>query len=137
MNPHIVAILKRDEGVKLFPYQDTVGKWTIGVGRNLDDIGLSMDEVEYLLGNDLKRTEMEARRFPWYAGLDDVRKAVVLSMIFNLGPTRFRGFANTIKSIAAGNYADASKRMLQSQWARQVGNRAVRLAAMMRTGVVQ
>ena len=136
-NPYIVAILKRDEGVRLFPYKDTVGKWTIGVGRNLDDVGLSMDEVEYLLSNDLKRTEMEARKFDWYAGLDEVRQAVVLSMIFNLGPTRFRGFANTIKSIAAGNYADAARRMLQSKWATQVGDRAVRLAKMMRTGVVQ
>lgn len=137
MNPYIVAQLKRDEDVRRFPYRDTVGKLTIGVGRNLEDVGLSADEIEYLLGNDLKRVEAEARKFPWFAGLDEVRQSVVLNMLFNLGETKFRGFANTIKAIESGDYHGAARRMLQSKWARQVGNRAVRLAAMMRTGVVQ
>jgi lysozyme len=58
-------------------------------------------------------------------------------MIFNLGPKGFAGFKNTIASIARGDYADAASRMLQSKWATQVGNRAVRLAAAMRTGVLE
>jgi lysozyme len=134
---NLVDLLKRDEGVRLFPYRDTVGKWTVGVGRNLDDVGLSVDEVEYLLANDIKRTEADARQYPWFDALDETRKAVVLSMIFNLGPKGFAGFKNTIASIARGDYADAASRMLQSRWATQVGNRAVRLAAAMRTGVLE
>jgi lysozyme len=131
---NLVDILKRDEGVRLFPYKDTVGKWTIGVGRNLDDVGISLDEAEYLLRNDIRKVEADARKYPWYAGLNDARKAVVLSMIFNMGAEGFAGFKNTIASIAAGNYEDAASRMLRSKWSSQVGNRAVRLAAMMRTG---
>jgi lysozyme len=130
----LIDILKRDEGVRLFPYKDTVGKWTIGVGRNLDDVGISLDEAEYLLRNDIRKVEADARKYPWYAGLNDARKAVVLSMIFNMGAEGFAGFKNTIASIAAGNYEDAASRMLRSKWSSQVGNRAVRLAAMMRTG---
>jgi lysozyme len=137
MNPHIVAILKRDEGVRFFPYKDTVGKWTIGVGRNLDDLGLSEDEVDYLLSNDLRRTEIEANTFPWYGALDDARQAVVLSMIFNLGLTRFKGFYNTIRAIERHDYATAAALMLQSKWAKQVGPRATRLSEMMRTGNVK
>jgi lysozyme len=131
---NLIDILKRDEGVRLFPYKDTVGKWTIGVGRNLDDVGISLDEAEYLLRNDIRKVEADARKYPWYAGLNDARKAVVLSMIFNMGAEGFAGFKNTIASIAAGNYEDAASRMLRSKWSSQVGNRAVRLAAMMRTG---
>jgi lysozyme len=134
---NLVDLLKRDEGVRLFPYRDTVGKWTIGAGRNLSDVGLSMDEVEYLLANDIRRTEADARKYEWFDALDDARKNVVLSMIFNLGPKGFAGFKNTIASIARGDYEDAASRMLQSKWASQVGNRALRLAAAMRTGVLE
>jgi lysozyme len=139
MNPHIIAILKRDEGVRLFPYLDTADppKWTIGCGRNLSDNGLSHDEVEYLLGNDVFRTEMEAKGFPWYDALDDVRQAVILSMIFNLGLTKFKGFYNTIRAIERHDYETAAALMLQSKWAKQVGARATRLSEMMRTGNVK
>jgi lysozyme len=139
MNPHIIAILKRDEGVRLFPYLDTADppKWTIGCGRNLSDNGISHDEVEYLLGNDVFRTEMEAKGFPWYDALDDVRQAVILSMIFNLGLTRFKGFYNTIRAIERHDYETAAALMLQSKWAKQVGARATRLSEMMRTGNVK
>ncbi len=130
----LMEMLKRDEGVRLFPYRDTVGKWTIGVGRNLDDVGISQDEVDLMLFNDIARAEMHARKYPWFTALNQARKDVVLSMIFNLGPEGFAGFKNTISDLAAGNYESASSRMLQSKWAAQVGNRAIRLAQMMRTG---
>ena len=133
----LVEMLKRDEGVRMFPYQDTTGRWTIGVGRNLDDVGLSMDEVEYILMNDIRRATAEAKKYAWYDGLDRVRKDVVICMIFNLGPAGFATFKNTIADIAAKNYESAASRMLQSKWSSQVGNRAYRLAAMMRSGAPQ
>jgi lysozyme len=136
MNPHIEAHLVRDEGLRLKPYRCTAGKLTIGVGRNLDDMGITEDEARLLLRNDIARVEAECRReFPWFGALDEVREAVVLNMVFNLGITKFKGFVNTIADISAGNYESAASRMLQSLWARQVGNRALRLAEMMRTGV--
>jgi lysozyme len=138
MNPHIEAHLVRDEGMVRHAYQDSLGFWTIGIGRLIDKRlggGITEDEARYLLRNDIARVEAECRReFPWFGALDEVREAVVLNMVFNLGMVKFKGFVNTIADIAAGNYESAASRMLQSKWAQQVGNRALRLAEMMRTG---
>lgn len=130
-------ILIRDEGLRLKPYRDTVGKLTIGVGRNLDDVGISETEARVLLRNDIEKVREQAERFHWFADLNEARQVVVLSMIFNMGFDGFSGFRNTIKSIAAGDYNDAANRMLESKWATQVGARAGRLANAMRTGVLQ
>ena len=129
-------ILRRDEGVRFKPYRDTVGKLTIGVGRNLDDKGLSPAEVEFMLDNDIAEVRSQAAAFHWFANLNAARQAVVLSMLFNLGFAGFLKFQRTIAAIESGRYADAATYMLESKWAGQVGQRAVRLAEMMRTGVV-
>lgn len=129
------AQLRVDEGVRRFPYQDTVGKTTVGVGRNLTDKGLSPDEISYLLENDMRDAEADARSLlANFDRLSDVRKAVVCNMAFNLGLKRFAGFRNTLKAIDEGRYDDAARGMLASKWARQVKGRAVRLAEQMRKG---
>jgi lysozyme len=135
---NVYDVLKRDEGLRLKPYRCTAGKLTIGYGRNLDDRGISQQEAETLLRNDVADAYAECRReFPWFSGLDEAREAIVVSMVFNLGMAKFKGFHNTIAAIARGDYQDAASRMLQSRWAQQVGNRAIRLAAAMRTGVLE
>jgi len=127
--------LVRDEGIRLKVYRCTAGKLTIGVGRNLDDVGISMEEAMHLLDNDIARVRAEVRHaFPWFQGLDDVRQNVVLNMVFNLGLYRFAQFFQTIKCIESHDYAGAADRMLQSLWAKQVGARAVRLSKQMRDG---
>jgi lysozyme len=127
--------LVRDEGLRLKPYRCTAGKLTIGVGRNLDDVGISREEAMHLLDNDIARVKADATHaFPWFGRLDQVRQDVVLNMIFNLGINRFSQFHQTIKCIEAFDYAGAADRMLQSLWAKQVGARAVRLANQMRNG---
>jgi lysozyme len=145
----LVDVLHRDEGERLRPYDDAtgrqllpgmklIGKITIGVGRNLTDMGISKSESRTMLQADIARCEREARaNFTWFPILDAARQAVVLSMIFNLGITKFKDFKNTIAAIQAGDYELAATCMLQSLWARQVGDRAVRLAETMRTGVLQ
>lgn len=131
----LIKQLTFDEGKKNFPYRDTVGKLTIGIGRNLDDKGLSNDEIEYLLQNDV--TECFSRlhtTYPWFQNLNDIRQEVLVNMCFNLGFYGLSKFKNTLAFIEAGDYEQASINMLKSLWARQVGNRAVRLATMMKTG---
>ena len=133
------ALLRGDvmqaEGLRLKPYRDTVGKLTIGYGRNLDDVGISTLEAEVLLDHDLADCELVCRReFAWFSDLCERRQRVVVEMVFNLGLTGFKGFHNTIAAIASGEYLDASRRMLQSKWSRQVKGRALRLASMMRDG---
>jgi lysozyme len=129
------AQLKVDEGVKRFPYRDTVGKLTIGCGRNLEDVGLSDEEINFLLTQDLYRADMTARTlFPGFERLSDARKAVLVNMAFNLGQTRLAGFHRLREAVKEQDWEQAAKEMIDSRWASQVGNRAVRLANQMRTG---
>lgn len=123
------------EGVRRFPYTDTVGKLTVGIGFNLTDVGLLPEEMEFILDNRLRLAEREfAAVYPWYNELDDVRKAVLLDMTYNMGLRVLSQFVNTLAMIRQGRYADAATNMLKSKWARQVGKRAQRLARMMETG---
>jgi lysozyme len=131
----MIAELRRDEGVERKPYTDSVGKLTIGVGRNLTDVGLSDDEIDYLLHNDLKRVDADLdAHAAWWRTLDPVRQRVLRNLCFNMGWPRLAGFKNALGAMKAGKYATAANEMLDSTWARQVGARAQRLAAMMRTG---
>jgi lysozyme len=135
--PTLVAELKRDEGVRLKPYVDTVGKTTIGVGRNLTDVGISDDECTMMLQNDIGRTTAALdRSLPWWRALDPVRQRVIVNMAFNMGMVGLLTFKNTLAAMQSGSYAAAAAGMLSSKWAVQVGARAERLADMMRTGSV-
>jgi len=127
--------IKIDEGFRGTPYLDTVGKTTIGYGRNLDDNPLTKEEAEYLLNNDLEKTLKEAVTLRYYPELNPKRRAVIINMIFNLGFTRFNKFKKMNAAISARDYDLAAKEMLDSKWARQVGERAIRLSKQMSRGV--
>lgn len=131
----LVKALSRDEGRKARIYVDTVGKVSGGVGRNLTDKGFREDEIDLMLKNDIAEAvgELDAVA-PWWRGLDDVRQNVLVNMMFNLGRSRFLGFKKFLAAVQVGNYKEAGVQMLDSQWARQVGARATRLAVQMRTG---
>lgn len=132
----LYAELTRDEGVRLKPYRDTVGKLTIGIGRNLDDVGISAEEAHYLLGNDVERSARALDDFlPFWRNLGPVRQRVLVNMAFNMGIRRLLTFKFTLLMIEKGEYEKAAEGMLSSLWARQVGPRAQRLAEMMRTGL--
>jgi lysozyme len=125
-------MLIRHEGVRLKPYRCTAGKLTIGVGRNLDDVGITQFEAMGMLTHDMERVTKEAvDTFPWFQSLSVVRQDVVLNMLFNLGLARFREFKRMISAISRGAFAEAAKEMLESKWATQVGERATELARMM------
>ncbi|WP_294319734.1 glycoside hydrolase family protein [uncultured Sphingomonas sp.] len=156
----LVAELTRDEGLRLKTYRCTAGKLTIGIGRNLDDVGVTGSEArlfgcetpaqalahvkrhgvtklqaESLFANDIVACERDLdRNSRWWRTLDDVRQRVLLNMCFNLGITRLLPFKTTLRHIERREFEDAADQMLKSLWARQVGARALRLSAMMRTG---
>ncbi|HZR03635.1 MAG TPA: glycoside hydrolase family protein [Burkholderiales bacterium] len=127
--------LRIDEGVRGKPYRDTVGKLTIGVGRNLDDVGLSPDEIDYLLDNDVTNAEIVARiLFPSFNSLSDNRRAAIINMALNLGQERLAGFHDMRAAVERQDWAGAATAMLDSRWAGQVGKRADRLAQMIKEG---
>lgn len=132
--PTMVAELERDEGVRLKPYVDTMGKTTIGVGRNLTDVGISQGECADMLTNDIARTTAWLdHNLIWWRSLDPVRQRVLVNMAFNMGGGLLT-FMNTLAAMQQGDYEAAADGMMASHWAMQVGARAQRLAQMMRTG---
>jgi lysozyme len=150
------------EGLRLEVYKCPVGKWTVGVGRNLEgkpltdeeqehilgarglkpdqvidtlkERGVTKDEALFLLANDIEDAVKDLSHFEWYENLDPIRKKVVIDMRYNLGPTRFRQFRRMIAALSVGDYKIASWEMQDSQWYHQVGNRSKRLIRMMATG---
>jgi lysozyme len=127
--------LELHEGLRLLLYTDTTGHATIGIGRNLTDKGITLDEAYYLLAGDMDAVEMECvLAFPWWKRMDEVRQRVVADMCFNLGLTKLKMFAGTLRAIQEGRYEEAAAGMLRTKWATQVGKRAQRLAKMMETG---
>ena len=131
----LIEELKRDEGVELRPYKCSAGFLTLGVGRNIEERGITMDESDYLLANDITICEEEAARvFKWYDTLSDVRQRVILNMIFNLGLTKLLNFKKFLAAMEAEDWEEAGKQMLDSRWAKQVGNRADRLEQMIVNG---
>ena len=131
-------LVKDHEGCRLHPYTDTVGKVTIGYGRNLDDRGVTLAEATAMLDHDLGVAKADAKSWlgeSCWEELSDVRKAVLIDLSFNLGRSRLRGFVQLKKALHIGKYSKAADEMLDSRWAGQVGVRAVRLASIMRTGL--
>lgn len=135
----IIKQLRQDEGSRSQAYQDHLGYWTIGVGRLIDarkpGSGLRDVEIEFMLQNDIEdRSRWLAEELPWTATLDDARRGVLLNMSFQLGKAGLLNFKNTLSLIRDGRYGDAANAMLQSLWAKQTPNRALRMANQMRTG---
>lgn len=123
------------EGLELKPYHCTADKLTIGVGRNIQDRGITEDEARYLLKNDIKIVEDELlTRQPVVAGLDSVRQRVLVDMGFNLGLPILMKFQNMWAAIEDEDYHEAARQMMDSRWASQVGQRAERLAQAMSSG---
>jgi lysozyme len=130
----VAELITRHEGKRLKPYTDTMGKLTIGIGRNLTDVGLSEDECLLLLQHDIGRAVNMLSQYQWYVRLDDVRQAAVIDLMFNLGPSRFAGFKNMIAALDRSDYKDAAAQLLDSAYALQVGQRARDLAYMLERG---
>ncbi|MBR8244793.1 glycoside hydrolase family protein [Burkholderia multivorans] len=128
------AELTLDEGRRSRIYVDTVGKVSGGIGRNLTDKGFRDNEIDLMYQNDIAETEAWLdRNLPWWRSLDPVRQRVMMNMAFNM-QGKLLTFVNTLAAMKRGDYAAAADGMLNSLWARQVGARATRLAAMMRSG---
>jgi lysozyme len=129
----LIDLLIFHEGYRKYAYEDSVGVISCGVGRNLDSVGLSHDEIMYLLQNDLIRCYAElTNAFDWFPGLSEIRQQAMVNLCFNLGLTRLMRFKNALRSMEEGNYDEAARHFLDSTWARQVGERSSDIATMIR-----
>ena len=134
----IVEMLRKHEGVETHAYKCTANKTTIGVGRNIDPdggIGLTDSEIDFILANDVRRVNTElVDTFKWYKSLDAPRKDAMMDMAFNMGLPRLKQFKKSLAAMANADYELAAVNFLKSRWAKQVGQRAITVTDMIRSG---
>ena len=136
----LVQMLKRHEGVRDKVYMCSAGYETIGVGRDISESGLGLadDEIDYLLSNDIRRCKEELiGEYDWFKDLDSVRQDAMLDMSFNMGQTRLRGFVKALGYMDIGDYDKAGDEFYDSRWATQVGDRALEICQMIKSGEYQ
>jgi len=150
-----VKIVAKHEGVVLKPYKDSLGISTIGIGRNLEDRGitdgelmhmnrdledvisngLTEEEAYYLAKNNIHELEDELdRAIPWWRQLDDARQRALINLSYNVGTTTLLKFKKTLQYLEDGSYEEAAKEVLDSRWADQVGRRAIFISNVFLTG---
>ena len=137
MSEQLSEMLRRHEGVRNFVYMCSEGYETIGGGRNIADsgLGLSDDEVDYLLDNDIKRVREELNdEYYWFGALNAARQEAMIDISFNLGQTRLRGFKKALDAMSSEDFDRAADEFMDSRWSEQVGNRAAEVTEMIRTG---
>ena len=127
--------LIEDEGFRQFPYKDTVGKVTIGIGRNLDDVGISRNEALIMLDNDISKVRYALDlNLSFFKTLTPARQDALINMGFNMGVPKLLTFKKTLMYLSIGDYKSASQECLNSVWATQVGERAKRIAKILLIG---
>ena len=130
--PGIEEIILRHEGFRSKPYRCTAGKLTVGIGRNLEDRGITKDEALILLRNDIAECEVDLFKiFPKLFNLSDNRRWALIDMRFTLGAREFRSFTKMIRAIKADDFIEAARQAKDSMWYKQVGCRGVEVVAMM------
>ena len=141
MSDKLREMLKRHEDLRLKPYKDSRGIWTVGYGHNLEAHGepipesISLEQAEKYLDDDIARARRNCELFiPGWDDLDEVRRCVLVDMCFNLGLAGLIKFRIMLRCLQAGLYSKAAEAMLDSLWATQVGGRATELSKMMETG---
>lgn len=154
MSEPLLADLERDEGFDPEPYKDSLGIWTLGIGRNLEANPLTGAEWKQLLDAGeiiltlnhqgavrlLRAGEQDAQiqcatTFKWWGALDEVRRDVIANLCFNLGLTRLMGFRKMLEAMNERDYGRAADELKDSRWFTQVGKRGPRLVDQLRTGV--
>ena len=131
----LIDQLIRHEGMRLRPYKCPAGKLTIGVGRNIEDNGITEAEAIILLMNDIERCKWEIETaFPWFTRLNSARYDVLVNMCFNMGVSRLSSFRKMLKALQDDDYETAAIEGLDSRWARQVGKRAEELMQIIKKG---
>ena len=126
MYDEVKEMLIRHEGTMCTLYQCTEDKWTIGVGRNLTDRGITEEEAMYLLDNDIKRVMNQLDEY-WtvWRSFEKRGQMVCLDMCFQMGIQGFMGFRRTRALMEMGMWLEASEELLDSKYAIQLPSRSL------------
>lgn len=134
MERTLVDWIKHHEGYRRYVYKCPADVLTVAYGRNLETVGISPEEAEYLLNNDIVRCVEQIERYIWFTHQPRGVKDALINMCFNLGITRLLGFKRMIAALAINDYRTAALEALDSRWAKQVPERAKDVACMIREG---
>lgn len=139
----LMTDLRADEGERLFVYDDATGKAiipgsqvignaTIGVGRNVAGLGITIEESALLLNNDCTRViSWCSRNLPWFTSLTDIRQRAVCNLVFWVGPHGFLTFVHLNMALSTGNWQEAREALLDSNAAKECPQRAGHIARML------
>tara|TARA_R100000231_G_scaffold50965_4_gene43123 strand:+ start:3716 stop:4189 length:474 start_codon:yes stop_codon:yes gene_type:complete len=121
----IKETIKKHEGLVLFAYECSEGKTSLGYGRNLDDTGITEEEANYLLDNDVDKVIDNLDEYwPVWRDMPVQAQAVCIDMTFQMGITGFMNFRRTRALMEMGDFVGASEECLRSKWAEQTPSRA-------------
>jgi len=144
----LVADLERDEGRLDHVYRDILGIETAGVGHNLAAHGIDPaslpnpipdETIDAWLEADIDDAlnSLDTHCAPWWREMTDARQRGLINLCFmgwGDGTHGLSSFRNMLAALKAGDYETAATQVLASRYAREVGERAVRIAEMFRNG---
>lgn len=130
------TLLIKHEGFRNHLYKDTRGKWTIGVGHNIEDLGLTDQQILSILDDDSASHWEFLSKYPWFHCLSEERQCALIDLAFNVGDKNFTKFSHMIEAIERLDFKIAAEELLRSDYAKQVGQRAIELANILRTSVL-
>ncbi len=128
-------LLKKHEGLRLKPYRCSEGKLTIGYGHNLDANGITQEDADRMLHNDILLCTLELNKMlPWWSSHPENVQQVLVNMCFNLGINGLLEFKRSLGYIRDQKYSAAAVELKKSKWYGQVGSRADELIVMLQGG---
>jgi lysozyme len=130
-------LILKHENYKQFAYTDTTGHVTIGIGRNLTENGISLNEALYMLDDDIQYFSSKLSHvYPAFDTLCEPRQIVLIDMCFNLGINGLLEFKDMLAALSDCNYSAAADAMKASKWYEQTGQRGEQDEQIMRTGEI-
>jgi lysozyme len=121
------AMLIKNEGIELKPYFCTSNKITIGVGRNLSDNGITKQEADTLLTNDMDNVFADLdRNIPFWKSMPYNVRLALADLCFNLGIRKLCKFSKMLEALEERDFELAGAELLDSRYAQQVKKRADR-----------
>jgi lysozyme len=139
----IMEMIKQHEGVRLKPYKDTKGLWTVGVGHLIGDgkslppewdRQFTMEEVDKLFAQDFAEHKKWAEKSPGWDKANPKGQGALIDLAFNMGGGWFKKFKNASSKLASGDFKGAADELIDSEWYKQVKGRAVTIVNLIRDG---
>jgi lysozyme len=143
---HVSDILRFEEGVRDFAYDDVngkvvkapVGNLSIGVGHNLQAKGISIAIINAILESDITDAWADVQIIYGdknLAAIDEVRRSALVTLAFQLGFRRLREFTRMNSAIGQGDWSTAADELMASLLANQCTERTKRTSTLLRSGV--